>query len=183
MDDDELSRHVVARRLLRWGYQPRMAANAGEALHLLEEHAVGAVVADVDMPGTDGFDLARAVRARWPHLPIFLLASRVDAGLWARAAEAGARDVLAKNAGHADGLRAVLAAVLGRGPGLGDEDLLWAHSLRTPLTAVKSALDMLCGGALGDLPEPQRHFASLARRNVDRVILLVEELLETPARP
>lgn len=182
VDDDELSRHVVARRLLRWGYQPWMAASFAEALQVLENRKVGALVADIDMPGEGGLQLAHIVRGRWPYLPIFLLASQVDAGLWARATEAGARDVLAKHAGHADGLRIVLAAALGRGTEPREEDLQWAHSLRTPLTAVKSALDMLCGGDLGELPEAQRHFAAIARRNVDRVIFLVEELLETSAR-
>jgi signal transduction histidine kinase len=49
-----------------------------------------------------------------------------------------------------------------------------AHRLRTPLTALKSAIDILCSA---ELPESQRRFAGIARRNVDQMILLVEELL------
>ena len=57
---------------------------------------------------------------------------------------------------------------------LAEEDLHLAHSLRTPLTALKSALEIL---AQGDLPEDSQHFANMAQRNADRMIELVEQLL------
>ena len=37
-DDDALSRHVLARRLLRWGYEPETFASASEALDRLARH-------------------------------------------------------------------------------------------------------------------------------------------------
>lgn len=55
-----------------------------------------------------------------------------------------------------------------------EEDLHLAHSLRTPLTALKSALEIL---AQSDLPEGSQHFANMAQRNADRMIELVEQLL------
>jgi hypothetical protein len=42
---------------------------------------------------------------------------------------------------------------------------------------------MLCSGQLGELVEPQRRFAGIAQRNADRMVSLVEELLESAARP
>ena len=57
---------------------------------------------------------------------------------------------------------------------LAEEDLHLAHSLRTPLTALKSALEIL---VQGDLPEDSQHFANMAQRNADRMIELVEQLL------
>ncbi len=55
-----------------------------------------------------------------------------------------------------------------------EADLLVAHSLRTPLTAIKSALELLCQS---DLPTESQRFASMAQRNTDRLIELVERLL------
>ena len=54
------------------------------------------------------------------------------------------------------------------------EDLHLAHSLRTPLTALKSAIDLLC---LGELPEDGKRFATMAQRNAERMIELIEKLL------
>jgi signal transduction histidine kinase len=64
-----------------------------------------------------------------------------------------------------------------------EDEIQLAHSLRTPLTALKGAIDILCSGQLGELPESQRRFAGIAQRNVDRMISLVEHLLEESARP
>jgi DNA-binding NtrC family response regulator len=183
VDDDALSRHVLVQRLRRWGYAPAGCAHADAALSRLRHFPeTAALVADVDMPGTDGLALARAAHELRPEMPIFLMAPTADADLWARAAAAGARDLLVKQAGGGEGLRDALAAALGP-ERTENEDLALAHSLRTPLTALKGAIDMLCNGQLGELGEPQRRFAGIAQRNVDRMVTLVEELLDSAARP
>lgn len=183
VDDDALSRHVLVQRLRRWGYAAVACAHAEAALaRLASMPATAALVADVDMPGTDGIALARAAHELRPELPIFLVAPTTDRELWNRAAAAGARDLLVKQAGGGEGLRDALAAALCP-ERTGNADLALAHSLRTPLTALKGAVDMLCSGQLGELGEPQRRFAGIAQRNVERMTKLVEELLESAARP
>ncbi len=178
VDDDELSRYVVARRLVRWGFEPLVFARAEavrEYLHAGEAHAL---VTDFEMPERDGLSLARAVRHLRPGLPILLLTAKRDPQLEELARAAGVCAVVVKQAGVDRELRAVLQRALdGAFPATtGDFEL--AHSLRTPLTALKSAIDILCSGELGD---SQRRFAAIAQRNVDQMIVLVEQLLETPA--
>jgi CheY-like chemotaxis protein len=182
VDDDELSRFVVARRLHRWGYEPVVLASAEEALAFLRRFPARALVSDVHMPGLGGMALVRAALGLQPDLPIFLMTANPAAELWQQAAAAGARDVLAKQAGSGEALRAGLARALAPAEA-GPEDVQLAHSLRTPLTALKGAIDLLCSGQLGELPESQRRFAGIAQRNVDRMITLVEDLLEASARP
>ena len=182
VDDDELSRHVVARRLLRWGYEPVSCANAEGALAELGRGTVTALVSDLDMPGMDGLALARAALARHPDLPVFLLTACPTPETWAQARVAGARDLLVKRAGRAEGLRQALRSASDPEDASGGEDLLLAHALRTPLTALKGAIDLLCSGQLDDLPDSQRRFAGIAQRNADRMISLIEELLEASAR-
>ena len=182
VDDDELSRFVVARRLHRWGYHAVVFARGDEALEFLRRVPARALISDLHMPGMDGLALTRAVLALQADLPVFLMTARPAAEGWREAAAAGARDLLAKQAGGGDGLRQALAAALSESQQV-EEDVQLAHSLRTPLTALKGAIDILCSGELGDLPEMQRHFAGIAQRNVDRMISLVEDLLEATARP
>jgi len=180
VDGDELSRHVMVRRLVRWGYDPVAYARAEEALLHLQRRAARALIADFHLPEMDGLTVARAALALQPELPVFLLAPNPTPEQWDRVSAAGARDLLAKQAGGAEAIRTALAAAIDRDASR-EEDLRLAHSLRTPLTALKGAIDILCGAPAGDLAEPHRRLASIAQRNVDKMIALVEELLESAA--
>ena len=64
------------------GHQTMFAANALDALKLLEERprAFDLVFSDVVMPGMNGLALGQEVRKRWPHLP-FVLTSGYSEGL------------------------------------------------------------------------------------------------------
>jgi CheY-like chemotaxis protein len=56
------------------GYETTWAANAGEALKLLEEDAsrFDVVFSDVVMPGMSGIELGREIQRRYPALPVVL---------------------------------------------------------------------------------------------------------------
>lgn len=181
VDHDELSRHVMVRRIVRWGYDPVAYKRSEEALLHLQKRPARALVADLHLPEMDGLALARAALVLQPQLPVLLLAPNPTPAQWQSAADAGARDLLMKQAGAAEAVRAALASALERDAAA--ENIALAHSLRTPLTALKGALDILCNGHVGELPEAQRRFAGIAQRNADKMIALVEELLESAARP
>ncbi len=179
VDDDALTRHVVARRLRQWGYEALAFEQAGEVLRFLETATPRALVTDMHMPETDGLALARAVHSAQPHLPIVLMTGDADPSLRQRAHAQGIGEVVLKSTDRHEALRAALGRALTPTPSIqpvGDVEL--AHSLRTPLTALKSAIDLLCRG---ELPESQRRFAGIAQRNVDQMILVVERLLERAA--
>ncbi len=63
------------------GYDVIGAANADEAIGLLETHPdIRAVFSDIEMPGgsMDGLKLMHAVRRRWPPLILILTSGRVS---------------------------------------------------------------------------------------------------------
>lgn len=53
-----------------------------------------------------------------------------------------------------------------------------SHELRTPLTSIRGALGLLEGGAYGGLPDPIKRLVSIGRSNTDRLIRLVNDLLD-----
>ncbi|HWP83920.1 MAG TPA: ATP-binding protein [Terriglobia bacterium] len=53
-----------------------------------------------------------------------------------------------------------------------------SHELRTPLTAVKGAVGLVLGGAGGQVPGPIRDLLEIAASNTDRLIQLVNDILE-----
>ena len=52
------------------------------------------------------------------------------------------------------------------------------HELRTPLTAIQGALGLLAGGTSGELPEKARLLVEIAARNTERLVRLINDLLE-----
>ena len=74
VEDDTLVRMHGAEILEDVGYNVLEAADADEALALLNKHQdVHLLFSDVDMPGSmDGLDLALLVHNRWPHIHLLL---------------------------------------------------------------------------------------------------------------
>jgi len=53
-----------------------------------------------------------------------------------------------------------------------------SHELRTPLTAIKGSLGLLSGGVLMELPDKAKTVLEVASRNSDRLIDLINDLLD-----
>ncbi len=53
-----------------------------------------------------------------------------------------------------------------------------SHELRTPLTSIRGSLGLLAGGAVGDLPEGGRRMVEIAVENTDRLIRLINDILD-----
>jgi DNA-binding response OmpR family regulator len=95
VDDDPTLLSVLARRLTRDGFDVRTAASGPAALKALERAWPNLVIADLMMPGMDGFELCRRIK-RIADLPIIVL-SAVDAGeSKVRALEEYAEDYVTK---------------------------------------------------------------------------------------
>lgn len=82
------------------GVEVRVLRSSRAALALLRDEAVelAAVVTDLHMPDSDGFDLIRRLRGapRFSAVPIFLISGDSDPRLPARAKEEGASEFFAK---------------------------------------------------------------------------------------
>ncbi len=74
VEDEVIIRLSTAYNLRDLGWDVREAANAAEALHVLEQcDEVALIFTDIDMPGAmDGLGLARAVSERWPPVIIVI---------------------------------------------------------------------------------------------------------------
>ncbi|MCX8024938.1 MAG: ATP-binding protein, partial [Thermanaerothrix sp.] len=53
-----------------------------------------------------------------------------------------------------------------------------SHELRTPLTAIKGYVDVMLMGAAGTITEPQQRFLRIVKENAERLIRLVNDLLD-----
>ncbi|MDX2273302.1 MAG: ATP-binding protein [Cyanobacteriota bacterium] len=53
-----------------------------------------------------------------------------------------------------------------------------SHELRTPLTSIRGALGLIVGGVLGELPAQARALTEIAYRSSERLVLLINDILD-----
>lgn len=53
-----------------------------------------------------------------------------------------------------------------------------SHELRTPLTSIRGSLGLIEGGVAGELPAKARNLVHIARTNTDRLVRLINDILD-----
>jgi len=96
VDDDEGVRDMLADFFGVLGYEPILACNGREALHLLEQHDVVLVLSDIKMPVMDGIEMLKRIKRRWGDLDVILITGYGPDYSWESVKEAGAADYVSK---------------------------------------------------------------------------------------
>jgi two-component system, OmpR family, response regulator MprA len=121
VDDERAVRDSLRRALELEGYQVELAEDGEQALRRLElEPSPDAVILDVLMPGADGLEVCRQLRASGKPVPVLMLTARAEIDSRVAGLDAGADDYLPKPFALAE-LLARLRALLRR-VGTGDDD-------------------------------------------------------------
>ncbi|MGH3066124.1 MAG: response regulator [Gaiellaceae bacterium] len=95
VDDEPIVREVVVRYLAREGHETLEAADGNTARGAIERSEPDLVVLDVMLPGTDGLELCRWIRAR-SELPVIMLTARGEEADRIVGLELGADDYVTK---------------------------------------------------------------------------------------
>jgi two-component system, OmpR family, response regulator MprA len=96
VDDDFAIRESLDRSLRANGYGVELADDGAEALRAIDGTSFDVVVLDVLMPGRDGIDVCRTLRAAGNRVPILMLTARETVFDRVAGLEAGADDYLVK---------------------------------------------------------------------------------------
>ena len=95
-DDDKDILQLLRLRLELLGYRVVQAANCVEALELAREQDPALAILDVMMPGLDGLEVTRHLRAGSSRIPIILLTARIQESDVSAGLDAGADAYLGK---------------------------------------------------------------------------------------
>ena len=118
--------HAVARgiqyALQQEGYEVAVARSGEEGLEIATRQAPDLVVLDVRLPGMDGFEVLRRLRAAGAKMPVLVLTARDDEVDKVIGLELGADDYLTKPFSPRELVARVRAVFrrIDRGPGRGD---------------------------------------------------------------
>ncbi|MDT0546395.1 MULTISPECIES: response regulator transcription factor [Streptomyces] len=95
-EDDRAIRQALERALALEGYQVTAVPDGIEALAAVHRERPDVIVLDVMMPGLDGFQVCRVLRAEGDRTPILMLTARVETADRIEGLDAGADDYVAK---------------------------------------------------------------------------------------
>jgi CheY-like chemotaxis protein len=98
VDDNPTNAKLVSFLLAKRGYEVRTAGDAGEALAILDGFAPRLIMMDLQLPGMDGLELTRRLKAdeRTRHILIVALTAYAMRGDEERAREAGCDGYITK---------------------------------------------------------------------------------------
>lgn len=98
VDDEEKFLEVMSERLTTRGVTVTTATSAAEALEQIEANLFDAVILDLKMPGMDGIEAMKRMKAKRPELQIILLTGHATVEKGVEAIKLGAMDFVEKPA-------------------------------------------------------------------------------------
>jgi two-component system, sensor histidine kinase and response regulator len=201
VDDEEVNRDVLSRRLERQGHEVFTAGSGQEAIRMLRESEYDAVLLDIMMPDMDGYEVLRVLKAdeALRHTPVIMISALSEVQSVVHCIEAGAEDYLAKPF-NPTLLKARLGACLEKKRSRDRESALFArleenyarlqeveklrddmrnmivHDLRTPLTSVITGVQLL--EQKGGLSDEQRELTAIAIGGGRTLLTMINDLLD-----
>ena len=98
VDDNEMNRDLLSRRLERQGHEVMTAENGRLALDMVAEHCFDLILLDIMMPVMNGFEVLQTLKQhpKWQYIPVLVVSAADDMTSIVRGIELGAEDYLTK---------------------------------------------------------------------------------------
>jgi len=98
VDDNEMNRDMLSRRLQRQGYTVAVAEDGRQALDMIKAQNFDLVLLDIMLPGMNGYQVLEHMKADYAlhDIPVIMTSALDDTESIARCIEMGAEDYLTK---------------------------------------------------------------------------------------
>ncbi|HEX3786739.1 MAG TPA: response regulator transcription factor [Pseudonocardiaceae bacterium] len=164
VDDEPAVRESISRSLRFEGYQVELASDGNSALDTVRTGRPDVVILDVMMPGLDGLETCRRLRAIGDRVPVLMLTARRNVGDRVAGLDAGADDYLVKPFALEE-LLARVRALLRRVDSGTPEALSFADLEVNPATHTVTR-----NGRVIDLTKTEFELLTVLLRSVGRVV-------------
>ncbi len=189
IDDQQSIRKLVSMHLSKAGYETFDAVDGRDGLSKAAENMPDVVISDLMMPGMDGIELCRRMKAdpKLRELFFIMLTAKSRTEDKIKGFGSGADDYMTKPFNHQELLARIHSAMrirnlqkeLLKASEVKDELLgIAAHDLRTPLTVIKGWCDLFNEGMLGEPNKEQAEAISGITQQVQLMLNLINDLLD-----
>jgi CheY-like chemotaxis protein len=175
VDDNEMNRDMLSRRLERQGYQIAIAENGAQALDMMRAKPYDLVLLDIMMPQVNGYEvLERAKKDPALHdIPMIMISAVDELDSVVKCIELGAEDYLFKPFNPVL-LKARVGATLEKKRLRQQTVLARSQALATTLSplagAARTEVEQLLSGSLGVLSDPQRAALERLESHIDQML-------------
>jgi signal transduction histidine kinase len=190
VDDEPELLEITAAYLEMGGYTALTATNGAAALELLKGTTPDLIISDITMPGMSGFDFFEKVRANsaFQNTPFVFLSGHTDLEHIMMGKEIGGDDYLMKPF-EPQMLISTIKGKLKRRQEISEsmtqqvEQLknqlfhLISHEMRTPLTSILGATELLANGKESLSPGDFKEFLEMLKSGTTRLNTMVEDFL------
>lgn len=94
VEDNEMNRDMLSRRLVRNGIDVEVAIDGGQCMQYLESGRPDLILMDINLPGRDGYELTREIKAnpQTASIPVIALTAHAMSGDREKSLAAGCDD-------------------------------------------------------------------------------------------
>jgi len=203
--EDNPDHAVFTKRALKKAsqdYQVDLVNEAKQAFKKISEENYDLILCDYRLPDSSALDILKEIREKGKDLPFIVVTSSGSEKIAVELMKEGAYDYVVKDSSYENTLPVVIQRAqniynvkkekerLGRELGESNEKLkqmyvikseftsMVSHELRTPLTAIKEGIAIVLDGSAGQVNDQQKEFLEMAKKNVDRLKRLIDDVLD-----
>ena len=98
VEDNEMNRDMLSRRLVRRGFKVEIATDGGQGVTMASTASPDLILMDMSLPVLDGWEATRRIKADpgTRHIPVIALSANVNPSVIRRGLDAGFLHYLAK---------------------------------------------------------------------------------------
>ncbi|OHD75505.1 MAG: hypothetical protein A2V99_15275 [Spirochaetes bacterium RBG_16_67_19] len=190
VDDEEWMRDACVEILQPEGFEVLTAADGPSGLDLIRNHSPDLMLVDLKMPGMDGLDYLKSVKAFDPEIVAIMITGYATLEAAVEAMKSGAYDFLPKPfkpvelrgvarrglEHHSAALR-FTALLHGEAPPTELHLAMLAHRFKAPLVAMRQCVGVVLQGYAGDISTRARGMIELVSQRTDQMIRFVDDWL------
>jgi len=191
IDDEESMRDACTQILLKSRYRTETADNGASGLQKIRDLRPDAVIVDLKMPGTSGFEVLENLKLIDPQIMTIVITGYATVDSAVEAMKKGAYDFLPKPFTPEE-LRVILARALERRRLALEADALRrekklleenvitmvSHQLRSPLVTIQQYFEVILSGIAGPVGEKPKEMIGRARDRLDGLLNLINDWLD-----
>lgn len=98
VEDDEMNRDMLSRRLIKKGFEVLMSDHGEQVIEIVHTNLPELVLMDLNLPGIDGWEVTRRIKADdvISHIPVIALTAHAFESDREKALAAGCKEYLTK---------------------------------------------------------------------------------------